>query len=1180
MKKNHITLFLALMLCSFAFAQNIDVIEPQLQNILNQRTEDLVDIQIHFKSNVSSEQLNKKTRKAVNKSEKKALVIDELKSHSIKVQSDVMEILKAEALNGEVSDISRLWITNSISCKASHDIIYKISSHPDIKAISYDKEIQLISPEQMQESTAQPMTLRGTAPHVVTVQADKVWEKGYTGRNVVVAVLDSGTTYKHKDLADHLWTGYVDTDGDGNPDKQVNGWNFISNNDDISDDFGHGTHCAGIVCGDGNSGTTTGVAPDASLMTVKTINRAGGGSVTQMLNGVQFAVENGADILSLSLGFKDEQITKEQKESIREAFDKVLEAGVIACVAAGNDGNTYGAPFNVDYPAACPSPWRHPDQTLEGGLSGVVCVGANDLTASSVGPSTWEGTSYNDYPYDNGASMGLIRPDISAPGKLIYSLNHLEEDKYKLMEGTSQSTPCVAGVIALMLEKNIELTPAEITQIIEETAAEKPSVKNNTVGSGRIDALAAVNEIAEEKSTPYISLLSFTPEKATIGNNSLILTVINEGHNSSAANTTVTLSLKDNPYVTISNPTKAVGSIEVNGTKTLQFDFYVDSQAPSSGHVAHFNVTTTSDDYSWTNALSVNVNSIPNVVFHSVNPGVIDINASSDVNITMINNGTADMTSPMTLTLSTITNDLKYIELVTNNITIEPIAVGETATATFNVKTNESTPVDYKFDLFLETFSESSTPSNYVYEFESDMEGWTCFDASNNNSKEPWWHSSGAKSHGLDSKNSHSGKGHLMSQTSNSGYLYNNPIDHYLVSPIKVKVTENSKMSFYARSNHNVYYREHFGVSVSTTGNTSANHFTQLDEWNITEKTNWKEYTVDLSDYAGQEIYVAIHHFFTEEEWNDPYLADQGYGVEALNIDDIFFTDIILDIHHVPTYSDNDPNWFRISANNIIDLPIVQNLEAIANSSSQITLTWDAVEGANSYNVYRNGKKITSTSATTFTDKNLADNTKYCYNVTATNGSGESGYSESAWVTTLKEEIYIDPEVTPVPAAPTVSASAVSASEITLSWNAVEGAIAYNVYQGATQLATGLTETTFTVKDLQADKEYCFNVTSVNETGESKHSDKACAKTLLGESITELSSLFNIYPNPVKDEIRIKAEARIEEITIYTVTGVAVYNERGEMNETTLNVSGLSGGVYFVEVRFEEGTSVKRIVKQ
>jgi subtilisin family serine protease len=276
-----------------------------------------------------------------------------------------------------------------------------------------------------------------------------------------------------------------------------------------------------------------------------------------MLSGVQFAVENGANIISMSLGFKHYQVSTAQKEAIRSTFDNVLAAGVIVCAAAGNDGNTYGAPNNVDYPAACPSPWNNPDQTLTGGLSSVVCVGAYDLGESSRGPSTWEGTSYNDYAYNSGASMGLIRPDISAPGYLVYSLNSSLVNKYNQKSGTSQATPCVAGVMALMLEKNSAPTPAQITEIIETTASNKPAAKNNSIGAGRIDALAAVNAVTEGTRQPFLAIQSFTPTETAPGAKTISITLKNEGKGSCLTTTNGTLS-SDSPFVTIEQATQTI----------------------------------------------------------------------------------------------------------------------------------------------------------------------------------------------------------------------------------------------------------------------------------------------------------------------------------------------------------------------------------------------------------------------------------------------------------------------------------------------------------------------------------------------------------------------------------------------------------------------------------------------
>ncbi|MBQ5856415.1 MAG: S8 family serine peptidase [Bacteroidales bacterium] len=998
MKKVFFTLFFTLFLCVFSNAQNIEVIETELQNVLNQKSNDLIDVNIYFKSQINAKQLSQKTKRVADKSIKREIVVSELKGLSEEIQSDVLSVLKAEELNGNVAEINCLWIANSINCKATRDVIYKLSSHPDIKALGYNKEIQVISPEEVKEvSSAEIEKSRATAAHhILTINADDVWSQGYTGKNVVVAVLDSGTNYEHKDIESNLWEGEVDG-------QLVNGWNFIADNSDISDDNGHGTHCAGIVCGNGTSGTSTGVAPDAKLMTVKIVGGAGTGTPADMLSGVQFAVENGANILSMSLGFKKTQLTVAQIETIRSTFDNVLKAGVIVCAAAGNDGNSWGAPKNVDYPAACPAPWSNPDQTLKGGLSSVVCVGGSDLIgSSSQGPSTWEDTKYNDYPYNEGASMGLIRPDISAPGNLLYSLNHLQSDKYRMLSGTSQSTPVVAGVMALMLEKNSTLTPAQISEIIETTAASKPATKNNVVGAGRVDALAAVNAVAEGTKVPYIKFESVAPQVITQGDGKAItVKVKNVGKGSSAAATSATLSLANDEYVTISTPTVTLGQISAGNTKDAEFTLNVNSQTPN-GHVANFTLDITSGDFAWKYPLSVKIISTPDVVFSSVTPGSINVNQDVNINVTMKNNGTAAMNGNTELTLSALSGDLKYITIVDNSATVGSMEVGGTSTGSFTIRADKETPHNYRVDFFMETYSKSEEATNLVYEFENDNEGWTSF-AVTNNVAEPWWHSTKALEHSKKGKDSHSGKGHLMSETVGySSVQYASPIDNYLVSPTKVLATRNTEVSFYARAHHATYYPEHFGLAVSTSGNSSANDFTMLQDWTITKQqgTSWNKYTVNLGAYAGQEIYVAIRHFFTSEEWADPAKADEGLGVDALNIDDVLFTNVMMDNHSVPTYSGDDKNMFSIYVYNMKELAAVKNLVATAKGETSITLTWDAVEDAQSYNIYRDGAKVANVKTNSYEDSNLTHNTTYNYTVAAVYSNVEFEHSNEASATT------------------------------------------------------------------------------------------------------------------------------------------------------------------------------------
>ena len=202
---------------------------------------------------------------------------------------------------------------------------------------------------------------------------------------------------------------------------------------------------------------------------------------------------------------------------IRQACDNTLAAGVVAAVCAGNIRQMQfmvPVPYNIYTPGDCPPPMLHEDQMVNiGGTSCVICVGAvdyNDQIApfSSEGPSQWADVpDYGDYPYsaDSPIQIGLIRPDLCAPGVQIKSLDYNNINGYTLMDGTSMATPLVTGAIALMLSKNHELTPAQIDHILESTAVEiqnpaspRSPHKNNDFGAGRLDALAAVNAVDYE----------------------------------------------------------------------------------------------------------------------------------------------------------------------------------------------------------------------------------------------------------------------------------------------------------------------------------------------------------------------------------------------------------------------------------------------------------------------------------------------------------------------------------------------------------------------------------------------------------------------------------------------------------------------------------------------------------
>ena len=500
MKKLFFTLLIILSFCNLGFSQN--TIDSRLQEILNQRSDEMIPVNIIFKSQIDIAKLKTRADATLDKKVRRNILVDEFKSFSEEKQQEVLSILQAETRSSKVAKIKKHWLTNAISCTVSRDVIYLLAEHPDIAIIGYDEMVKMV-PEESQQSTDNSQQTRNDeddelylTDNILMVNADKVWKMGYTGKGVIVAVIDSGVNYNHEDLKDHLW--------DGGAQYPNHGYNFIDDNNDPMDDYGHGTHCAGTVCGDGTAGINTGIAPDATLMCLKALNNKGTGNVSSISNAMQFAIENQADIINMSLGIPNPSVT--DKTMLRRICDNALELGVIASVAAGNYGNKtdlYQIPNNILAPADCPPPWLHPDQQAnKGGLSCVVSVGAIDwwekiYEGSSQGPVTWTNTEFNDYPY-GGDNIGLIRPDVCAPGVGIKSLDHNNNNDYNLKSGTSMAAPCVAGVMALMLEQKPNLTPAEICEILETTAKKLSDTKSNMFGSGLIDAAKAMGISSDE----------------------------------------------------------------------------------------------------------------------------------------------------------------------------------------------------------------------------------------------------------------------------------------------------------------------------------------------------------------------------------------------------------------------------------------------------------------------------------------------------------------------------------------------------------------------------------------------------------------------------------------------------------------------------------------------------------
>lgn len=498
-----------LFLLSSAYAD--EIISPQLaETMASAEADQFLRIKINVERQPDLAYLFERVA-GINRMERRDFVVTQLKDEAASNHAPVISLLEKEKNRGNVRRIRSLWLANVVAAEVRKSVVDELARSPSVVRIDSDPYEYALMDGPHDANRAPdyvPLAMPDTIWNLILVDAPCAWQQGYTGQGIVVGHFDTGVNYNHVDLADHIWVNAgevpsngADDDGNGYVDDYY-GYDFANTDPDPADDHGHGTHTAGTVAGDGTAGTNTGVAPDARIMSLKVLDSGGSGAESDVWQAMQYSLDNGADVLTFSIGWL--HFFDPDRISWRNAFNGVMLAGVSAAVAAGNERQLafmFPPPDNVRTPGDVPPPWLHPDQTLTGALSGVVTVGATDTLDtiadfSSLGPVTWESEApWFDYPY--GPEMGLIDPDVSAPGTKITSLSHTNNNGYvggTTWSGTSMATPHVAGLMALMLSKNPNLSPAEIDSIIETTALELgTSGKDNDFGSGRIRVCNAIN---------------------------------------------------------------------------------------------------------------------------------------------------------------------------------------------------------------------------------------------------------------------------------------------------------------------------------------------------------------------------------------------------------------------------------------------------------------------------------------------------------------------------------------------------------------------------------------------------------------------------------------------------------------------------------------------------------------
>ncbi|OES44971.1 S8 family peptidase [Domibacillus iocasae] len=268
------------------------------------------------------------------------------------------------------------------------------------------------------------------------IQATNVpisWNAGLTGKGVKIAVVDTGIA-AHSDLA------------------VAGGTSFVPYTTSYEDDDGHGTHVAGIIGAEDNGFGTKGVAPDADLYAVKSLNKDGSGNLSSIIAGIDWAITNKMNIINLSLG------TQTHSAAFQSMVDKAYANGILVVAAAGNDGSVSGIDDTVDYPAR---------------YNSAIAVGAVDASLNRPSFSS------------TGSAV-----EIAAPGQSIVApyLNN----GYARMSGTSMAAPYVSGILALMKQANPAAGHIRLRAMLAEASKDLgPTGRDSSFGYGLMQAYPA-----------------------------------------------------------------------------------------------------------------------------------------------------------------------------------------------------------------------------------------------------------------------------------------------------------------------------------------------------------------------------------------------------------------------------------------------------------------------------------------------------------------------------------------------------------------------------------------------------------------------------------------------------------------------------------------------------------------
>ncbi|HIL71585.1 MAG TPA: hypothetical protein EYG38_17270, partial [Verrucomicrobia bacterium] len=364
-----------------------------------------------------------------------------------------------------LSVMDRLIWTETPKGVSRSRFIQECRQFPEVESAEPDRRVSLAVDAEDKEpvhpddfSFSKQWHLHNTGQTKGTEDADidalEAWTLQTGNPQIQVAVIDTGIDYFHPDLEANIWLNSseipgngIDDDGNGYIDD-VHGYDFVSDDSDPMDDHQHGTHVSGIIGAKGdNEIGIAGVCWDVSLMAVKAFDDSGSTELSRVIEAIQYAVQNGAQIINASWGLDDSTTSDALEVLVRE----VRSLGILFVAAAGNADDD--APF---FPASYPE---------------VLSVGATDHKDKKASFS-----NFGEFV------------DLAAPGRNIFST--LPNADYGNLSGTSMAVPQVVGLAALIIASHPEFTPEDIANIMINRVG--PVRSKQSVGSGRINAYEAL----------------------------------------------------------------------------------------------------------------------------------------------------------------------------------------------------------------------------------------------------------------------------------------------------------------------------------------------------------------------------------------------------------------------------------------------------------------------------------------------------------------------------------------------------------------------------------------------------------------------------------------------------------------------------------------------------------------